>query len=182
MEIQRCYFCGCFFFKVQLINSYYYKRIDIQNLTSHSRLFLQRFLFNNFIEPGRNQERPAFTASLTSSITLQPNEVLKFDKVWLNIGNVYDPSTGVFTVPRNGLYFVSSTVMASRGLHLHCHLWKNNQSDVGMFGTDYSTGTLNTVMALKKGDRIYAKHDHNKDGEQLYGNHWSMFSAYLISE
>lgn len=165
-----------------MINSYYYKRIDIQNLTSHSRLFLQRFLFNNFIEPGRNQERPAFTASLTSSITLQPNEVLKFDKVWLNIGNVYDPSTGVFTVPRNGLYFVSSTVMASRGLHLHCHLWKNNQSDVGIFGTDYSTGTLNTVMALKKGDRIYAKHDHNKDGEQLYGNHWSMFSAYLISE
>ncbi|XP_076107066.1 heavy metal-binding protein HIP-like [Mytilus galloprovincialis] len=133
-------------------------------------------------EPGRNQERPAFTASLTSSITLQPNEVLQFDKVWLNMGNVYDPTTDVFMVPRNGLYFVSSTVMASRGLHLHCHLWKNNQSDVGIFGTDYSTGTLNTVMALKKGDRIYAKHDRNKDGEQIYGNHWSMFSAYLISE
>ncbi|XP_052072336.1 C1q-related factor-like isoform X1 [Mytilus californianus] len=133
-------------------------------------------------EPGRKQERPAFSASLTSSITLQSNEVLKFDKVWLNMGNVYDPTTGVFTVSRNGLYFVSSTVMANRGQYLHCHLWKNNQSDVGIFGTNYSTGTLNTVMALKKGDRIYAKHDDNKAGEQMYGNHWSMFSAYLISE
>jgi hypothetical protein len=51
------------------------------------------------------------------------------------------------------------------------------------FGTNYSTGTLNTVIQLKTGDRVYIKKD-SKDSdssEHLLGRHWSMFSGYLIA-
>ncbi|CAG2230799.1 unnamed protein product [Mytilus edulis] len=132
-------------------------------------------------EPGRIHERPAFTASLTTTKPIHSNEVVKFDKVWLNMGNAYNPITGVFTAPINGLYFVSSTVRATHSAYLHCRLWKNNQPTLSLFGTNYSTGTINMVMPLKKGDIIYIKHDE-RVGETILGAHYSMFSAYLINE
>ncbi|CAC5406968.1 C1QL [Mytilus coruscus] len=132
-------------------------------------------------EPGRIHERPAFTASMRTDSTLHSNEIIKFDQVWLNMGNAYNPTTGVFTVPRNGLYFVSSTVMSLHAQHLHCHLWKNNQITFGLYGYNYSPGTLHSAMPLKKGEIIYIKHD-NKAGESMLGRHYSMFSAYLIYE
>jgi hypothetical protein len=51
------------------------------------------------------------------------------------------------------------------------------------FGTNYSTGTLNTVLQLKKGDRVYIKKDskHSNSAEHMYGRYWSMFSGYLIA-
>jgi hypothetical protein len=50
------------------------------------------------------------------------------------------------------------------------------------FGTNYSTGTLNTVLQLKKGDRVYIKKDskHSNSAEYMQGRYWSMFSGYLI--
>ncbi|XP_052072337.1 collagen alpha-2(VIII) chain-like isoform X2 [Mytilus californianus] len=132
-------------------------------------------------EPGRIHERPAFTASMRTDSTLHSNEVIKFDQVWLNIGSGYNPTTGVFTVPRNGLYFVSSTVMSLHAQNLHCRLWKNNQITLGLFGFNYSSGTLHSAMPLKKGDIIYIKHDA-RAGETILGRHYSMFSAYLINE
>jgi hypothetical protein len=51
------------------------------------------------------------------------------------------------------------------------------------FGTNSSTGSLNTVLQLKKGDRVYIKKDsrHSKSGEYMLGRYWSMFSGYLIA-
>ncbi|XP_071140630.1 complement C1q-like protein 2 isoform X2 [Mytilus edulis] len=125
--------------------------------------------------------RPAFTASLTHTKALGSNEVMKFDKIWLNNGGIYNPNTGVFTVPMNGLYLVSSSMMSYGVKQLHCHLVKNGQSNVGAFGKEYSQGTLNAVMNLQKDDKLFIKQDGGSD-EPVTGAHWSMFSAYLISE
>lgn len=135
-------------------------------------------------EPGRQQERPAFTASLTTGILFSTSgsEVIVFDKVWLNSGNVYDKNTGVFTIPRTGLYMISATVTSTRNKYLHCHLWKDNEELLGIFGTGLSTGTINPVMALSKGTRIYVKHDSNRINEFILGVQYSMFSGLLLSE
>ncbi|XP_076107069.1 cerebellin-1-like [Mytilus galloprovincialis] len=132
-------------------------------------------------ETGQIHERPAFTASFSADDWPEPNEIIKFDHVWLNVGNGYDATTGVFTVPRNGLYSVTGTLMSVDAKNLHCHLWKNNDLIIGLFGHDYSSGTLNSAMLLEKGETIYIKHD-NKVGEQMLGRHYSMFSAFLINE
>ena len=105
-----------------------------------------------------------------------------FDQVWLNSGNAYDPNTGVFTVPRTGLYMLSTTVMSTYERHLHCHLWKDNEALLAIFGTGYSTGTINLVMALSNGSRIYVKHDNSRINEDILGSHYSMFSGLLLSE
>lgn len=105
-----------------------------------------------------------------------------FDKVWLNSGNVYDQNTGVFTIPMTGLYMISATVMSTRNQYLHCQLWKDNEALLWVFGTGYSTGTINPVLALSKGTRIYIKHDNNRTNEFIFGHQFSMFSGLFLSE
>ncbi|CAG2244953.1 C1QL [Mytilus edulis] len=125
-------------------------------------------------EPGRENERPAFTASLTPHKNLAGYEVIIFDKIWLNMGGAYDNDTGVFTAPKTGLYSISTTVMSHHNSHLHCYLWKNNERMVLAFGNDFSTGTLNVVMALKKSDTVYVKHAAST--EKIFGDQRSTFS------
>ena len=110
-------------------------------------------------------------------------EIIKFDSVKTNIGGNYSPNTGVFTVPRPGLYMLSATVMSTSGKNLHCALWVNHVLYQRAFGKNYSTGTLNTVLKLKKGDRVYIMKDskYSNSGEHMLGSHFSMFSGYLIA-
>jgi len=111
------------------------------------------------------------------------SEIIKFDSVKTNVGGHYSPITGVFIVPRPGLYVFSATVRSTGGKHLHCALWVNHVMYEKAFGTNYSTGSLNTVLQLKKGDRVYIKKDskYSRASEHMLGRHWSMFSGYLIA-
>jgi hypothetical protein len=111
------------------------------------------------------------------------SEIIKFDSVRTNIGGHYSPNTGVFTVPKPGLYMLSATVRAAGGKHLHCALWVNDVMHERAFGTNLSTGSLNTVLQLKKGDSVFIKKDskYSKPSEYIVGGHFSMFSGYLIA-
>ena len=46
----------------------------------------------------------AFSAGLTQQVSLTPNTSVAFDRVWLNIGDGYDNTTGIFTCPVAGTY------------------------------------------------------------------------------
>jgi hypothetical protein len=111
------------------------------------------------------------------------SEIIKFDSVRTNIGGHYSPNTGVFTVPRPGLYMLSATVRSTKGRDLHCALWVNDVMYEKAYGTNYTTGSLNTVLQLKKGDRVYIKKDSKQSDsvEPMLGINWSMFSGYLIA-
>jgi hypothetical protein len=111
------------------------------------------------------------------------SEIIKFDSVKTNVGGHYSPNTGVFTVPRAGLYMLSATVRSTIGKYLHCAFLVNDVVSGRLFGKNYSTGSLNTVLQLTKGDRVYIKKDskHSKSSEYMLGGHYSMFSGYLIA-
>ncbi|CAC5396490.1 C1QL [Mytilus coruscus] len=103
-------------------------------------------------------EIPAFSVSLTNAKDLGTSEIIKFDKVWTNNGNHYDPNTGIFQAHLNGVYQFSFTVMSKYGKHLEVYLWQNDTRLVAVYpGTGYNEGTANMVLNLKKGDRVYVK-------------------------
>jgi hypothetical protein len=111
-------------------------------------------------------------------------EIVKFDKVWTNNKNCYNPTTGLFTVPKTGLYQVSATVMSSQHKTLYVHLWQNENRLVALYGNvGHNEATANTVLNLKKNARLYLK---VKAGSCAIHNNkeyqFSMFSGYLISE
>ena len=118
-------------------------------------------------------------------MNLAHNEVAKFDKVWTNIGNGYDASSGVFTAPRGGVYQFSCSAMTASSKTLRLHLMKNDQRTVSLYPgqTGHNMGTLSMVLELKKGDRVYMKQVGSENS--LYsesGSNFCMFSGYFISQ
>ncbi|XP_052081075.1 complement C1q subcomponent subunit B-like [Mytilus californianus] len=127
----------------------------------------------------------AFAASLTVLKTLGTGEIVKFDKVWTNVNNDYNPSTGVYTAPKPGVYQFSCSVMTQYNKAVRVLLWKNDMKTVAVYpgpnNVGHNTGTINMVLELKKGDKEYIKQGAAEKyiySESAYN--YSMFSGYLI--
>jgi hypothetical protein len=134
--------------------------------------------------PRKARDIPAFTASSTVAKDMVAGEIVKFDKVWTNNKNCYNPKTGVFTVPKTGLYQVSATVMSPQNKALIVHLWQNENPMMAFYApVGYNEATTNIVLNLKKNDRLYLKvSDSTRAIYNSKENPYSTFSGYLLSE
>lgn len=96
--------------------------------------------------------RPAFAATFTNerAMPLSHGEILKFDSVNLNIGEGYDSTTGYFTVPKAGIYFVSCTIRSIENKHISAYLWKNNKKLVLAYGRNGILEVLASQLVYKK--------------------------------
>ncbi|XP_067883676.1 EMILIN-1-A-like [Heterodontus francisci] len=115
-------------------------------------------------------ERVSFSAALTSP-QLSPGTIL-FDKVLVNEGSHYNPSTGIFTVPYNGRYFISAILTGHRNQRIEAVLAKSNtglaRMDSGGFQPEGlenrpvagaqpvsgSLGIFNIILPLSQGDTV----------------------------
>ncbi|XP_071166059.1 heavy metal-binding protein HIP-like [Mytilus edulis] len=130
------------------------------------------------------KRRPTFFASLKPSQTLASiKDIVKFNDVKINIGGGYDSSTGIFTAPRSGIYIISCTIMASGSSEVQFQLNKNDQLYTNGYATKsgYAAQTINSLVDLRKGDKMYIKH-RTGASQPVYGEHFSTFSGYLLSE
>ena len=135
------------------------------------------------VSDGRLQ--PAFFASLVK----QPynltgiNSVVKFEDVRVNRGQGYNPSTGVFTAPRKGLYLIACLIMGNYGYQVHYQLNKNDALYTYGYSNKggHATSTISSLVEMEKGDRMFLKH-RSSDFEQVHGNHHSTFSGYFLQE
>jgi hypothetical protein len=109
--------------------------------------------------------------------------ILKFDNVILNREGGYDPRTGIFTAPRTGLYQISVTIVSNAGKNLDLYIAKNNLVLLKLYGAAVhgSSQTTNPVLELKSGDKISVKND-SYGTQHIFGNNYSSFSGYYISE
>jgi hypothetical protein len=130
--------------------------------------------------------KPAFVAALKKNpFTLKGiDDVVKFDDVKVNRGQGYDPSTGVFTAPRKGLYHFACVIMAYAGQQVHYQLNKNDALYIKGYSnkSGSATSTISDVVEMKKGDRVFVKHRWTSSSQQIYGAHHSTFSGYFIQE
>ncbi|XP_063410386.1 complement C1q subcomponent subunit B-like [Mytilus trossulus] len=130
----------------------------------------------------KREDYPAFTAYRSSPQSLSVNEIVKFDKVWTNNADGYDPSSGVFTAPLSGLYHFAAVVMSSSVGNMYLRLFHNNDNITSTRTKvkGYMTGTFDVVLTLKKEDKIYIKSGHNSQSIFSDGNNYSTFSGNLI--
>ena len=56
----------------------------------------------------------AFSAGVTKDLTIQHAEVVKFDRIFTNIGRGYNSLTGVFSCPTSGIYVFQVNVISLR--------------------------------------------------------------------
>lgn len=134
-----------------------------------------------FIIGYSQKRRVSFYARLTKHVALGATQTVIFDEVITNNGHAYNKHTGHFTAPRDGTYYFATSFITSSG-STHMQMMKNVK-DIGK-GVAYpdkgSTGSINAIVNLKKGDVILLRHCAGYGAETIYGHRWSEFVGYLL--
>lgn len=103
-----------------------------------------------------------FHAEMGSHRTFEKGSIWNYDRVVTNEGNAYNPSTGKFTAPTNGVYqfnwytLSDVTVTSNAGLFVNGKL-KASQASSSSAGRSLKWVTTGSGMALplNKGDEVY---------------------------
>ncbi len=121
---------------------------------------------------------------------------LPFDLARVNEGNAMNLTSGIFTVPRPGIYFFSFTghgfmTSSSSDVQFNSQIYLNGNS----IGTSvvqennapinqYSPLTLQSTLNLKTGDRIWMKIGFSDSAAYLWDshNHYTHFSGFMLEE
>ncbi|XP_052409748.1 uncharacterized protein LOC127956033 [Carassius gibelio] len=128
----------------------------------------------SLLEPGNSGNVGPFTTDIT----------LTYRNVFTNIGNAYNPITGIFTAPLKGAYMFRISVYANTALSnpSTIYLMKNGEHVVVAHGHQ-DQGVLNSsngaVLILEVGDVVYVS---LWSGRRIYDddNNHSTFSGYLL--
>jgi hypothetical protein len=123
----------------------------------------------------------AFTAGVTSWDTTWNSGTLVFPHVVYNIGEGYDPNTGVFTAPLYGHFVFFVNVQSYSSNHIYIDIVLNGSPKVRAMAYDaeYSSGSNLAVIKLQKGDKVWVRYKAGK-GYATNGVPITSFSGFLI--
>ena len=135
---------------------------------------------HRFIEGVGSIKKIAFHATLTHDIRLGQSQTVVFDHVITNNGNGYSKHSGLFTAPRDGTYYFTTSFLSRSG---SAHLQMMRNAEVIGSGAGYpntgSTGSISAIVNLKKGDAVKIRHWKGFSNQGLYGP-YPMFTGFIL--
>lgn len=104
----------------------------------------------------------AFHALLSSNLQNTPaNTIIKFGKVQVNEGGGYNPATGIFTAPVDGVYSFSWTYHTNKGSVAYLGGYVDGTMrtyiGIGTQANNWQSTTGNLVTKLKKGNQFWVQ-------------------------
>ncbi|KAM3590297.1 uncharacterized protein V6R79_007172 [Siganus canaliculatus] len=102
-----------------------------------------------------------------------------------NIGNAYNPATGIFAAPVAGIYYFTFFYHAGGSNIVSLHLMKNDQGIVQMYdhktsGDGADNGGNAAFVQLQQGDQVFVRLNANS---HVWGNsEITTFSGFLVSK
>ncbi|KAK3106700.1 hypothetical protein FSP39_025436 [Pinctada imbricata] len=115
---------------------------------------------------------------------LRSNAIVCLDSVYINEGQAYNPSTGKFTAPRDGIYKFEWTFLTKPG-HLFISALVRNGKIVAYNhagdhqNNNWDSSTQSVFLRLTKGEQVWIQ-VRGGDGRYLHGDTYSTFSGQSI--
>ena len=126
----------------------------------------------------------AFSAYSTVARDIDPGDVLIFDTNTTNIGGHYDPLTGVFTCPVDGLYAFYLTTMHSPSGALIADVMLGSTPQATAFENDsdlYDQGAVSVTVQCSAGQTVHAQHNGAASGTVVNEpSKHSVFTGFLL--
>ena len=94
--------------------------------------------------------------------TIGPGEMVIWESIITNVGGGYQPTTGEFTCPQDGLYYfaVSVTSHATEGKRAHLHIMHNGNAVVTTLAyanPAFDSSTVSAVMECTNGQKVWVQ-------------------------
>jgi hypothetical protein len=135
---------------------------------------------HRFIEGVGSIKKIAFHATLNHHLTLGQSQTVIFDHVITNNGNCYNIHSGLFTSPRDGTYYFTTSFLSKSG---SAHLQMMRNAEIIGSGTGYpdtgSTGSISATVNLKKGDAVKIRHWKGMSTQGLLGP-YPIFTGFIL--
>ena len=132
-----------------------------------------------------NVSHVAFSTYLTHEMAhLSVGHVIKLDQIFINDGNGYNKNTGIFSVPKSGVYLLTYSIDNTHGTHhLEVELVVDNRNMGTLLAYNYAMVTSKTIIThLSAGQSVwletYAYNDANVYGASY--NKFTTFSGVLL--
>ncbi|XP_046718872.1 cerebellin 20 [Silurus meridionalis] len=177
--------CGCCLMQKQMIRMENFFNISLNEM--RKGLDRAESALNNV-----RSSRSAFSVALTDTrrclTSSRDDTVVKYQSIFINLGDGYNASTGIFTVPRSGVYALALTVYSDAGapgalLAACARLRKNGRVIAAL--SEYNTqdqedsATIVMAMQMQTGDKLdvilpsgcYLCDDNS---------HFNTFSSFLL--
>ncbi|KAL4230263.1 hypothetical protein ACF0H5_010649 [Mactra antiquata] len=133
-------------------------------------------------------EMVAFSAQTVAEVAIPvSDQVFRFTRVDLNIGNGYDSTSGVFIAPRPGLYHFNVHICIQAGYGANFAIVVNNDMIGGSYieNKHYFTCTsASAITTLTKGSRVWVKSTYGCGHCRLYQDtqeRRNSFSGFLLN-
>uniref|UniRef100_A0A2I3NCM8 EMILIN-2 n=1 Tax=Papio anubis TaxID=9555 RepID=A0A2I3NCM8_PAPAN len=140
----------------------------------------------------------SFSAGLTQKPFPSDGGVVLFNKVLVNDGDVYNPSTGVFTAPYDGRYLITATLTPERDAYVEAVLSVSNASVAQLHTAGYrrefleyhrppgalhtcgGPGAFHLIVHLKAGDAVNVVVTGGKLAHTDFDEMYSTFSGVFL--
>ncbi|XP_071775604.1 collagen alpha-1(X) chain-like [Centroberyx gerrardi] len=161
------------------------EKMETENAALQARLSASEKEVEELKRENAGRPKVAFSAGLTDAGPIGPfhTEItLIYSKVLTNIGQAYNPNTGIFTAPVSGVYYFRFTAFESRNsqwLGVNLHHNDRKVMHVSEIANGFASVSSALTLELREGDVVYMRVSAN-DGIYDDVNNRSTFSGFLL--
>lgn len=138
----------------------------------------------NRIRRAENEVAVAFSAGLSQHLLhVGDNQHIVFDHVITNVGNAYNPHSGLFIAPVSGIYVFSTSILSYDGRNNWASIVVNNipKSHIYMHDDRHAMSSHTLVFELSAGDDVGVQ-GHAGDAYQGENLPYTIFSGFLLQQ
>nr|XP_055062107.1 complement C1q-like protein 2 [Misgurnus anguillicaudatus] len=163
------------------------RQLEIRSFNTNMELLQQKTLITEIRTECNDKPKYAFAAALWDGGHIGPSDresTLIFRKVLTNIGNTYNPASGIFVAPVKGVYYFSVSSFTLDEMNSACvSLFRNHErllTACDHSSADRSDSASNgAAIELEKNDHVYITlHAYSRVYDDLHNR--NCFSGFLL--